>query len=150
LHGILLTLSVGRYTEIERENRILLEKMSNIMQSNKSGLWSQQQTKPSLNREQRKRELLRITLENQAILKRLQEKQPTHSVTAWERQYQDVVKYRENICEQPYVFDLQNSRQRYMLSTADIEANEGGYNSLPRIPGTSQGIRQGRLSAGGG
>jgi len=76
----------GRYTEIERENRILLEKMSNIMQGHKSNLFQANQVaKPSLNRDQRKKELLRITLENQAILKRLQEKQPTYSVTQWER-----------------------------------------------------------------
>ena len=31
---------LGRYTEIERENRILLEKMSNIMQSNKPNLYN--------------------------------------------------------------------------------------------------------------
>ena len=28
-----------------------------------------------------------------------------------------------------------------MLTTADIEANEGGYTSLPRISGTAQGMR---------
>lgn len=31
---------VDRYTEIERENRILLEKMTNIMQNNKTALFS--------------------------------------------------------------------------------------------------------------
>jgi len=29
-------MDVDRYTEIERENRILLEKMTNIMQNNKT------------------------------------------------------------------------------------------------------------------
>ena len=33
------TFSVERYTEIERENRILLEKMSNIMQNPKPNLY---------------------------------------------------------------------------------------------------------------
>ena len=40
----------------------------------------------SLNKEVRKRELLRITMENQAILKRLQEKQSSYSVVKWEKQ----------------------------------------------------------------
>ena len=31
---------IGRYTEIERENRILLEKMSNIMQTHKPSLYN--------------------------------------------------------------------------------------------------------------
>lgn len=66
-----------RYTEIERENRILLEKMSNIMQNpkpqlyNMPGLATGPGVKKSLNREKRRRELVKITQENQAFLKRL-------------------------------------------------------------------------------
>jgi hypothetical protein len=79
-----LIFEIGRYTEIERENRILLEKMSNIMQKNKPGLYNPNRVeKASLNRVQRKNELMKITVENQAILRRLQEKQPTYSVTKW-------------------------------------------------------------------
>ena len=63
---------LGRYTEIERENRILLEKMSNIMQNPKPNLYNPMRVeKASLNRVQRKNELMKITVENQAILKRL-------------------------------------------------------------------------------
>jgi len=41
----------GRYTEIERENRILLEKMSNIMQNPKPKLYNPiRVAKASLNR----------------------------------------------------------------------------------------------------
>jgi len=73
-----------RYTEIERENRILLEKMSNIMQNPRPNLYNPMRVeKSSLNRVQRKHELMKITVENQAILRRLQEKQPTYSVTKW-------------------------------------------------------------------
>ena len=39
--------------------------------------------KKSLNREARKRELMKITRENQVILKRLQEKKPNYNVTRW-------------------------------------------------------------------
>ena len=67
-----------RYTEIERENRILLEKMSNIMQNPKPQLYNMPGlinhgpgVKKSLNREKRRRELVKITQENQAFLKRL-------------------------------------------------------------------------------
>lgn len=64
-----------RYTEIERENRILLEKMSNIMQTHKPSLYNPNRVeKASLNREYRKKELMKITVENQAILRRLQDK----------------------------------------------------------------------------
>ena len=37
--------TIGRYTEIERENRILLEKMSGIMQTNKPMLYNPCKTK---------------------------------------------------------------------------------------------------------
>lgn len=44
-------LLLGRYTEIERENRILLEKMSNIMQNPKPALYNPMRVeKASLNR----------------------------------------------------------------------------------------------------
>ena len=74
-----------RYTEIERENRILLEKMSNIMQNPKPSLYNPRKRfyfdfkkkvialneKRSLNRDRRRRDLVKITMENQAFLKRL-------------------------------------------------------------------------------
>jgi hypothetical protein len=50
-----------------------------------------------------------------------------------------VAKIRDNICEYPYEFDQYNSRQRYMLTTADVQANEG-MEALPRIS-TAQGPR---------
>lgn len=54
-----------KYTEIERENRILLEKMSNIMQDNRPKLYNPKRYEVvSLNREKRKKELTRITVEN--------------------------------------------------------------------------------------
>ena len=47
----LITSLIGRYTEIERENRILLEKMSNIMQNPKPALYNPKVVeKASLNR----------------------------------------------------------------------------------------------------
>jgi len=77
-----------KYTEIERENKILLEKMSNIMQDPKPKLYNPKRFEVgSLNREKRKRDLVKITVENQAILKRLQDKQPTYSVTQWNREF---------------------------------------------------------------
>jgi len=38
--SIFLLTIVGKYSEIERENRILLEKMSNIMQDNRPKLYN--------------------------------------------------------------------------------------------------------------
>ena len=58
--------------------------------------------KKSLNREARKRELMKITQENQRILQRLQDRKPNYNVSMWERE--DVSRQRivNNICEYPY------------------------------------------------
>ena len=120
--------ALERYTEIERENRILLEKMTNILQ-NPNGIsnanaqastlgtsgaafgtssmpimMSQQQQRKSLNREARNREYRKITQENALILKRLQEKAPNYNVTKWAKEDNERKKVLQNICEYPYQF----------------------------------------------
>jgi hypothetical protein len=57
--------------------------------------------KRSLNRNVRKQELIKITQENQAILKRLQAKQATYSVEKWEDQFQMAERYRMMHSENP-------------------------------------------------
>merc|ERR1712222_33898 len=65
-----------RLAVVERDNRILLEKMSYIMRTKgKVDNWNQYHQK-SLNKSRRQRELLRVTHENQAILKRIISKEP--------------------------------------------------------------------------
>ena len=66
--------------------------------------------KRSLNRESRKRELMKITRENQVILKRLQEKKPNYNVTRWAREDNQRRKLLDNICEYPYQLLKQNSQ----------------------------------------
>jgi len=61
--------------------------------------------KRSLNREARKKQLLKITMENQAILKRLQDQQPNYKVTRWEEEENHRKKLLRNICEYPYQID---------------------------------------------
>ena len=58
--------------------------------------------KKSLNREARKRELMKITRENQVILKRLQEKKPNYNVTKWAQEDASRRRLLHNICEYPY------------------------------------------------
>lgn len=72
---------IGRFTEIEKANRILLERITIIMQGpNRTAYNSTPATsglvmhKRSLNSEVRKKDLMKITIENQNILRRLQEK----------------------------------------------------------------------------
>jgi hypothetical protein len=89
-----------RYTEIERENRILLEKMTMIMHNKHSSLGGRHAK--SLNKGYRQRELVKITGENQALLKRLQEKQPNYNTHQWEEDRRVAERRLKNICEYPY------------------------------------------------
>ena len=112
-----LTFFAERYTEIERENRILLEKMSNIMQKKPSmstNNIAQQFGKRSKNGDQRRKDLVKITIENQHILKRLQKTHATYSVERWEGEFAAQCKIRDAVCENPYQFGdgLQLNRKR--------------------------------------
>jgi hypothetical protein len=55
----------------------------------------------SLNREARKRELMKITKENQMILKRLQDKSASYNVQKWQKDEDSRKKVLRNICEYP-------------------------------------------------
>ena len=81
---------------------------------------------------------MKITVENQAILRRLQDKQPTYSVTKWADEFKYTEQIRNNVCEYPYEFGVDPanaSRTRFLMTTAHQEGDN--YQSLPRIPGTS-------------
>lgn len=134
-----------RYTEIERENRILLEKMTSIMQkpNRTSSSFSSErfalqsaQMKKSLNRASRKQELLKITLENQAILRRLQDKNSNYNVARWEHDHklrQDLLK---NMSEYPDELDSKYRKRLFNKSEA------GGTAYRPRSLGPRSTWRQ--------
>lgn len=114
-----------RYAEIERENRILLEKMSHIMQNetldnkNQSIAYSH-----SLNKGLRKRELQKITSENQAILRRIQMREPNYDHTQWEEDARRNERYAANIREFP---DDQNRDVLRDMSSYSIGAVGDNY-----------------------
>lgn len=90
-----------RYAEIDRENRILLEKMEQIMQ-NETGEFkpsSSVRYGHSLNKDLRKRQLHKITQENQAILNRIQMQTPTYDHLQWEEDARQNQKIARNISE---------------------------------------------------
>jgi hypothetical protein len=89
-----------RFSTIERENRILLEKMSHIMTHNTLDNHNTSvKYAHSLNREYRKRELYKITRENMAILKRIQQSEPTYNHYKWEAERRDMEGLINNLCE---------------------------------------------------
>lgn len=90
-----------RYFEIDRENKILLQKMSDVMRKTTYTNERGKSGPPSLNRDLRKTELMRITQENQAILKRIQKAQPIYNHVEWEDDYRRSGTYLRNKCEYP-------------------------------------------------
>lgn len=92
-----------RYHAIDRDNRILLQKMSDIMKtpSVKSGAARSHSGPVSLVRDARKAELSRITQENHAILRRIQQAQPVYNHTEWDDSYRRSLVYMKNGCEYP-------------------------------------------------
>jgi E3 ubiquitin-protein ligase TRIP12 len=90
-----------RYFEIDRENKILLQKMSDIMKHNSYASERGRSGPPSLNRDLRKMELMRITQENHSILKRIQKAQPIYNHVEWEDSYRRSETYLRNKCEFP-------------------------------------------------
>jgi len=96
-----------RYSQIERDNYLLLDKMSYIMTHPQ--LLDEKYMGPpvtygkSLNKEYRKRELMRITEENLQILRRIQHKEPYYSHLEWEEQSRRDEEYLRNCAEYPIV-----------------------------------------------
>merc|ERR1719494_705902 len=77
-----------RLATVERDNRILLEKMSHIMRTKGRVDNRNDYAHKSLNKTKRQRELLRITHENQAILKRITSKEPHYNQGQWEEDWE--------------------------------------------------------------
>lgn len=90
-----------RAIEIERENKILLDKMTRIMNVPKSPTQQKEFRIKSLNRDLRKRELVRIAVENQSILKRLQEKKSSYDRNEWIEYRKKTEYYLKNISQFP-------------------------------------------------
>ena len=82
---------------IDAENRTQSQFYTASQQANSSTMG-----RKSLNRDARKRELMKITMENQKILQRLQERGATYNVTNWAKENEKRKKLLNNICEYPY------------------------------------------------
>ena len=91
-----------RMAIVERDNRLLVEKMAHVMKGKPSfETTSKTHKKGSLNRTRRQRDLLRVTHENQAILKRIQSKEPEYNHLQWLDQWHVNESYMANISKYP-------------------------------------------------
>lgn len=136
-----------RYSEIDRDNRILLKKMTEIMQQQGATLPRVEHKPPagpvSLNRDARKKELLRITRDNQTILKRIQQAQPVYNHVEWEDDNRKNMTFLKNRCEFPLV--LRTPRTARAASSELVNMGEDGSytaRSAPSGRSPSAGIQQ--------
>jgi E3 ubiquitin-protein ligase TRIP12 len=90
-----------RLATIERDNRILLEKMAHTMRTRGQIDNRNEVIYKSLNKEKRERELLRITKENIEMVKRLQGKKSDLSNEKLARDWQQNLKFMDNISAFP-------------------------------------------------
>lgn len=91
--------------------------------------------KKSLNREARKRELMKITMENQQILKRLQDKQPNYNVQKWCKEDDQRRQMLSYICEFPYQLqdkDRETQGGSQSKARAHNKAYSAGYGNQGR------------------
>lgn len=135
-----------RYTEIDRENRILLSKMSTIVKT-AEGTPEKPRRPPgpvSLNQDSRKKELLRITRENGAILKRIQQAQPVYNHVIWEDDSRKNKTYLQNCAEYPLV--LRSARgKRGGAATSELLPLDGNESPMRAPASNSQTPRRQEL-----
>ncbi|KAM3936125.1 uncharacterized protein CFAP97D2 [Leptodactylus fuscus] len=96
-----LKLEEERLSIIERDNRLLLEKMSAIMRTkgridNKNNYEAK-----SLNKEKREQELLKVSRENQTIGDRITKCEPQYRVEKWHEDWVKAEKYMDTIAKYP-------------------------------------------------
>ena len=98
---------------------------------------------------------MKITIENQAILRRLQDKTSNYSVVRWEEDYRNTEKMMKSMCEYPFVLAQDPNLAKNRLSMNESRAGgarystaDGGEQSdllsrggLPRIATAASGNR---------
>jgi len=101
-----------RYNEIDRHNQLLLHRMTEIIRHPAPHQVDRGPGPTTLNKDRRRRELVRITQENQSILRRIQEAQPVYNHLKWEESYRQAERYMQNVCEYPIVIGTPRRRPR--------------------------------------
>ncbi|OAF70917.1 hypothetical protein A3Q56_01346 [Intoshia linei] len=92
-----IQMEAERLAEVERDNHLLLNKMTQIMQT-KGRVDNVNTVKSkSLNREKRIRDFIKITNENKEILGRLLTRKPLYSSEKWRKEWIENCKMMENI-----------------------------------------------------
>ncbi|CAD8163744.1 unnamed protein product [Paramecium pentaurelia] len=145
--------------EIDRQNQNLISKITNIMQQTSNNSISTLTIKKSsslnfvpkksLNKDNRKKELIKIVMENQQLLKRIQDQKSQYNVKDWNEERKWVEKHIANISEYPYKdFKPTKTLVQYWtnsrISESQIQKRENQINKKldPLIYSKSQQTKQ--------
>lgn len=120
-----LQLEEERLATIERDNRILLEKMSYIMRTRGRIDNRNNYEYKSLNREKRQRELLRVTRENQAMLQRIVARQPEYDHFKWQEEWEENLQFMDNISQYPQGWWESYGKHKEKRRTKSQESQQG-------------------------
>lgn len=94
-----------RYTQIEKDNRVLLERMSSLNKSSTHSILPLTQRARSMNdakQRKRKRDLVEITMNNYRLLRRLQQSKSVYNVNRFENDRRVQERRLKHMCEFPY------------------------------------------------
>ncbi|XP_044284481.1 uncharacterized protein CFAP97D2 [Varanus komodoensis] len=117
-----LKLDRDRLSVIERDNRLLLEKISYIIRTTGRIDNKNEYEAKSLNREKRGQELLRISQENHAILERIIKCKPQYRVQKWNEEWQKTESYTNSIARYPReLCKLQDQKEKKLKKTPKRE-----------------------------
>ena len=81
--------------------------------------------KSSLNQDVRKREIVKIAIENQEILKRLENKKSAYNIKTWQKNRENAEKYLANISEYP--LKMPSDFERNQVKTAENNFKRTGF-----------------------
>eukprot|EP00933_Yihiella_yeosuensis_P046479 TRINITY_DN42005_c0_g1_i1.p1 TRINITY_DN42005_c0_g1~~TRINITY_DN42005_c0_g1_i1.p1 ORF type:complete len:317 (+),score=68.44 TRINITY_DN42005_c0_g1_i1:100-1050(+) len=109
-----------RYHEIDRDNRILLHKMSDLMKNKSMPIAPRPEGGISLNRDTRKQQLMRITQENNNILRRIQTASPVYNHVDWENSYAQSYHHLKNACEYDVVLPSRLNARKGMQRSSSL------------------------------
>ena len=111
-----------RFTEIERENRILLEKISSIMGKPKqrNNQSQSQKLNRSLNSSIRKRQMQNIEIENAKLLRRLQERRSNYETEKFKQSWRKQKNVIKNMSNYPFII---SDRKRKKNSSTQLVPN---------------------------
>jgi hypothetical protein len=101
-----------KFTEIERENRILLEKITTTMNKRAQSVSERDRNNKSLHGSFRRKQLENIEIENARLLKRLQEKKSDYKAEKMDEEWKKQKAVIKNIANYPLVIKDRASARR--------------------------------------